>query len=317
MVLRSGLLTALVGRGAIASIALGAQEVSPRLERWGGRIVVSAVNGPASSAVAGDGEALQELLAELEGEGVRARIVPGTVATHSAQAESLREELLEVCAGIAPVSGDVPFFSTVTATLLDTAGLDGEYWYRNLREPVQLDGVVRALLEQGQRAFLEVSAHPVLTVGVQATVDELLPAPQEALIAGSLRRGEGGLQRFLKSLGEVWVRGAGGDWGVVFSGSPARQVQLPTYAFQRERYWLDVRVGEGVSPATMVGSPLSQAAPEGEQGTLVQLLAEAHESERRASSSNWCVLRLPSSSGSPPPRRSILNARSRILASPL
>ncbi len=138
--LRSGLLVGLVGRGGIVSVGLGERELCERLERWGDRLVVSAVNGPSSTAVAGDLESLQELLAELEGDGVRARLVPATVATHSRQAESLREELLAALEGIAPRSGDVPFFSTVTGGFLDTAELDAEYWYRNMREPVQWSG---------------------------------------------------------------------------------------------------------------------------------------------------------------------------------
>ena len=111
------------------------------------------------------------------------------------------------CASIDPRSGDVPFFSTVTGGLLDTAELDGEYWYRNMREPVLFARVTRALLEDGQRAFIEVSPHPVLTVGVQETVDEVVGDPGEALVVGSLRREQGGSERFLTSLAEAWVHG--------------------------------------------------------------------------------------------------------------
>jgi acyl transferase domain-containing protein len=186
--LRSRLLTKLVGKGGIVSVALGELQVRERLERWGERIVVSAVNGAASTTVAGDLESLQELLAELEGDGVRARLVPATVATHSPQAEPLREELLGAIEGITPRAGEVPFLSTVTGGFLDTAELDGEYWYRNMREPVQLERVTRRLLEDGYRTFIEISPHPVLTFGVQQTIEDALEDPEEALAIGSLRR---------------------------------------------------------------------------------------------------------------------------------
>ena len=91
---------------------------------------------------------------------------------------------MEACAGIRPCSGEVPFYSTVTGGLLDMAGLDGEYWYRNLREPVGFEGAVRGLLGDGCRAFVEVSPHPVLTVGVQETVDEVLDDPGDAVVVG-------------------------------------------------------------------------------------------------------------------------------------
>ncbi len=178
------------------------------------------------------------LLGELVDGGVRAREIPVGYASHSVMVEEIRGELLEACVGIVPVSGDVPFFSTVTGGFVDTAELDGEYWFRNLRQPVLFEGTVRSLLGEGRRAFVEISPHPVLALGLQETVDEALDGSEGVLVTGSLRRGEGGLARFLLSLGEAWVRGAEVDWVSVFKGSGAERVALPTYAFQRERYWL-------------------------------------------------------------------------------
>jgi acyl transferase domain-containing protein/acyl carrier protein len=249
--LRSRALVGLVGRGAIVSVALGAEELRSRLGGWGDRITVSAVNGPSSVGVAGDVEALEGLLGELEADGVRARMVPATVATHSPQAEVLREELLDALGSIAPRSGDVPFFSTVTGGLLDTSELNGEYWYRNLREPVGFERVTRALLGEGQRAFIEVSPHPVLTMGVQETVDDAIEDPTDAVVVGSLRRQQGGPERFMTSLAEVWAHGVEVDWSALLGGTDIKRVTLPAYAFQRERYWLLPKPGSG--DATSIG----------------------------------------------------------------
>ncbi|MFD9545582.1 SDR family NAD(P)-dependent oxidoreductase, partial [Streptomyces sp. NPDC060022] len=109
-----------------------------------------------------------------------------------------------------------------------------QYWFDNLRSTVEFETAVRSLLEQGMRTFVEVSAHPVLTVGVEETVDAV---GVEAVVLGTLRRGEGGMRRVLASLGEAWTAGVDVDWTTVLAG---RQVSLPTYAFQHERYWLDV-----------------------------------------------------------------------------
>jgi acyl transferase domain-containing protein/acyl carrier protein len=260
--LRGKLLVGLVGKGAIVSVALGEQELRARLEPWGDRLVVSAVNGPSSCAVAGDPESLQELLAELERDGIRARMVPATVATHSRQAEPLREELLAALGTIAARSGEIPFASTVTGGLLDTAQLDAEYWYRNMREPVQLERVTQLLLEDGHRAFVEISSHPVLTFGVQETIEHVLEDSDEGVVTGSLRRGDGGLERFLRSLAEAWVRGVPVDWAGLFAGSGAQPVDLPTYAFQRRRYWAEASPEGDVSAAglTATGHPLLGAA---------------------------------------------------------
>ncbi len=95
-------------------------------------------------------------------------------ASHSVQVEEIRGELLEGCAGIVPVSGDVPFCSTVRVGLWIPAELDGEYWFRNLRETVCFEGAVRSLLGDGHRAFVEIGPHPVLGVGVRETVEDAL-----------------------------------------------------------------------------------------------------------------------------------------------
>ncbi len=270
--LRSRALTGLVGRGGMVSVALGAGGLGGRLEHWGGRVVVAAVNGPSSVVVSGDRDMLNELLKECAAEGVRAREIPVYYASHSPQIEAIREELLGVCSAVVPRSGDVPFYSTVTGGLLDTAELGGEYWYRNLRETVQFESATRALLEGNYRTFVEVSPHPVLTVGVQETVDEVVDEPDEVGVIGSLRRGRGGLERFLTSLGEVWVRGASVDWGAVFEGSGAQRVRLPSYAFQRERYWLDgsmsgvgdmAAVGQASADHPLLGAAVGLAGGEG------------------------------------------------------
>ncbi len=243
--LRGRALRELAGKGGMVSVALPAGELQGRLERWEGRVGMAAVNGPSTAVVSGDRQALEELLGECERDGVRARAIPVDYAAHSAQVQEIREELLQGCAGIEPRAGEVPFFSTVTGEWLETSRLDGEYWYRNLREPVRLAQSTRALLQGGQRAFVEVSPHPVLTVSVQDSAQELLEDASGVVAVGSLRRRQGGTERFLRSLSELWVGGVQVDWGAVFRGSGAERRRLPTYAFQRERYWLAPSSGAG------------------------------------------------------------------------
>jgi polyketide synthase 12 len=245
VVLRSRALVGLMGRGAMASVALSEHELGPWLERCSGRVSLAAVNGPRSLALSGERDALDALLGELVAAGVRAREIPVGYASHSTQIEEIREQLLAGCAGIAPVSGDVPFLSTVTGELLDTAQLDGEYWYRNLRQPVRFEQAIGRLLGEGCRAFVEIGPHPVLSPGAQETVEDLLEDPAAVALVGSLRRDDGGLERFLTSLAELWVRGVQIDWPTVFAGSGAERLDLPRYAFQRERYWLQPRQGAG------------------------------------------------------------------------
>jgi mycoketide-CoA synthase len=273
IVLRSRALIELVGLGGMISVALEVEDLRERLRNWDGQVSVAAINGPTSVVVSGEREALDSLLVQLASEGVRAREIPVGYASHSAQIEKIRAELLEVCTNISPASGEVPFFSTVTGSLIDTGELDGEYWYRNLREPILFEDTMRSLLGDGYRAFIEVSPHPVLTVGLEETVDRMRaegPKPDgsledlSVLIAGTLRRDEGGAKRFLQSLGEAWVHGVDVDWAGLLSDADTEHVKLPTYAFQRQRYWLDASAqGAGDMSAagqTALAHPLLSSA---------------------------------------------------------
>ncbi|HWN59975.1 MAG TPA: SDR family NAD(P)-dependent oxidoreductase, partial [Streptosporangiaceae bacterium] len=155
-------------------------------------------------------------------------------ASHSAHVERLRDHLLAALAPVRPHPARVPFMSTVTGDFLDTTGLDAGYWYRNLRHTVRFAPAIQALLRAGHQVFVEVSAHPVLTVGVQATAEE---AGAQAVAVGTLRRDKDGMGRFMTSLAEAFVRGAPADWSSAFAGTGARRVALPTYPFQHEHYW--------------------------------------------------------------------------------
>ncbi|QWF78548.1 type I polyketide synthase [Amycolatopsis sp. CA-230715] len=226
----------LAGKGGMVSIAQPESAVVERIARFGDRVAVAAVNGPGTTVIAGEPEALAEILAECEAEEVRARKIAVDYASHTPQVESIRDRLLEVLAPIQPRTSEVAFFSTLTADWQDTTGLDARYWVENLRHTVKFDQATTALAEQGYRFFVESSAHPVLTMSVQETLDML---DTEGVAIGTLRRNEGDLDRVLTSLAEGYVRGLAVDWAPVFPRT-ARRVELPTYAFQRQRYWIDL-----------------------------------------------------------------------------
>jgi acyl transferase domain-containing protein/thioesterase domain-containing protein len=237
---RSKVLLGLVGNGRMLSVGLGGEQLEAELARWDGEVELGALTGPLSAVLSGDGEALDEIKRRCLAAGVRAREIAGAVAaSHSARVEMLREDLLDALAPISPRSGEVPFHSTVTGELIDTAELDAEYWYRNLRQTVLLEPAIRGELDRGHRGFIEVSPHPVLGFGVQETIDDALRNPAEAATISTLRRDEGGAQRFMRSLAEAHTQGIRVDWDRFFSSDTASRVGLPTYPFQHERFWID------------------------------------------------------------------------------
>ncbi|WP_254398553.1 acyltransferase domain-containing protein, partial [Streptomyces sp. AC558_RSS880] len=247
--LRSRAILALAGSGGMASLGVPVERASELIAGFGGRVSVAAVNGPASVTVAGEPDALDALLTDCETQGVWARRVPVDYASHSVQVEAIRERLLTELAGIEPQTPTVPFYSAVTAERVETAALDAEYWYSNLRQTVRFEETVRLLLAQGFDAFVETSAHPVLTTPVEGTIDA---ADASAVVLGTLRRGEGGQERFTAALAEAFVHGLTVDWTPIL-GEGDVHVDLPTYAFQHQRYWLrDVSVA-GADDATGLG----------------------------------------------------------------
>ncbi|GGM75294.1 hypothetical protein GCM10012275_52490 [Longimycelium tulufanense] len=259
----------LSGKGGMAFLALPADQARDWLSPWETRLGVAAVNAPSSVVISGDPDALDELLVAAEGDGVRAIRVAVDYASHSAQVETLEAELLAALAGVTPRAPTIPFFSTVTGNLVDTSKLDAAYWYQNLRDTVRFEPTVRELLAAGYRTYVEVSPHPVLAVSVQETLES---AAAEGLVLTSLRRGEGHLRRFLTSVSEAHVRGMRVDWSSHI-GPDRRRVALPTYAFQRQRYWLDAQpmapVWEGDESASSLFLQRLVELPESERAHVV------------------------------------------------
>ncbi|MFD7028398.1 type I polyketide synthase [Streptomyces sp. NPDC059917] len=238
----------LAGQGGMVSVPVDEAAAEELIAPWSGRVSVATVNGPRSTVVAGEAEALDELMVACERDGVRARRIPVDYGSHTPQVEQLREALLELAAPVVARAGDVPMYSTVTGDLLGEGVADAEYWFRNLRQPVRFLDTVRELIAAGHTTFVEVSAHPVLTSPVEETGEAV---GIEVFAGGTLRRDQGGSGRFLASLGELWVRGGTPDWQAVFAGSDARRVALPTYAFQTKHYWLDSAVADPEAPVAV------------------------------------------------------------------
>ncbi|MEU4626381.1 type I polyketide synthase [Actinoplanes sp. NPDC023801] len=243
--LRSRELGRIAGRGGLVSVALSLDEATSWIEPWAGRLAVAVVNGPGAVVVGGDVDALAELVAQGESTGVRVKRVPVVYASHTDHVEPLREPLLRLLADVTGRPSAVPLYSSVTGERLDTTGMDGAYWFRNLREPVRFDQAITAVPEG--TVFLEISPHPVLAV----PLTELLTATgRRADVIGTLRRDDGGTRRLLTSLAEAYTRGVAVDWSTALPGPAVAAAELPTYAFQRNRFWPRPATAPAAVPGT-------------------------------------------------------------------
>ena len=234
--LRSKLLLALSGHGGMASLACGPEQVRELLAPFSDRISIAAINGPSAVVVSGDVAALDELVADCTDRELRARRIDVDYASHSVAVEAIRGELTEALAGIQPRSSRTVFFSTVTGGQLDTADLDAEYWFRNIRQTVEFEKAVRTASQSGYRTFVESSPHPALIGGIEEAFHDYTAGGAEAVVVPTLGRDDGGMRRFLAAAAQAFVSGVAVDWRAVLPG--AGFVELPTYAFDRRRFWL-------------------------------------------------------------------------------
>ncbi|MFE7491945.1 SDR family NAD(P)-dependent oxidoreductase, partial [Kitasatospora sp. NPDC057541] len=227
------------------------------------RLSLAAVNGPSSVVLSGAVEALAAVAERCEREDVRARWIPVDYASHSAHMDALHDDLRALQADLAPLPGRVPMYSTLTGEAVDSPDrLAGSYWFDNLRGTVRLDKAVRTALGEGHTVFLECSPHPGLVVPLE---DLIAAAAAPGTVLHTLRRGAGGPEQLVTALAAAFGRGVPVDWAGLLHRRGVRRVDLPTYAFQGRRYWLDPDGG-----TALPGRAKRSAAPSGDpvDGTL-------------------------------------------------
>jgi acyl transferase domain-containing protein len=258
--LRSQALRALAGGGGMLSVAASPERLAGQLAEFTG-VQIAVVNSPVSVVLAGPVEDLDRLGELLAAEGVRVRRVEVDYASHSPYVEAIHNEIVTGLAGVGSRPGSVPLYSTVTGEV-SQGELDAGYWYRNLREPVRFDRATEALVRDGFEVFIEVSPHPVLVPHVEQA--------GEVAAVGTLRRDHPAGLALAASFVTAATLGVDVQWPEV---DHTAKPDLPTYPFERERYWLEGRPAE-LSPDTGIGAePEFWAAVENQDaGALTAML---------------------------------------------
>ncbi|MFI7237401.1 type I polyketide synthase [Streptomyces cyaneofuscatus] len=257
--------------GAMGLVERPVGDVTEELAAYGEALSVAVVNTARSTVVAGDAEALDRFLAQMEATGAYCQRVDVDYASHSPHMDALLPALREQLTGLAPADAGIAFYSSVTGERAAGPELDADYWCRNLREPVRFDRALERLRADGFGVFVEVSPHPVLQIALAQGTE----ADGAAVVVGSLRRDRGGIEQPLRALAELHTQGVPIPWERVFSTSDTRRADLPAYAFEHRRYWLDEH--DDAIPAASSASWREDvmALPEPERlGSLVALVTE-------------------------------------------
>lgn len=246
LVVARGRLMQSTSPGAMLSVALKVDDLEPRLPPG---VEVAAVNAPDRVTVTGSREALEVLVHGLEEDGVEVRWTPAERAFHSVRMEPILEAFRAEVEDRPRAEPEVPFVSNVTGTWISPAEATSvEYWVDHLRSPVRFaDGATR--LAENKRILLEIG--PGRTLG--GFVRRALPGCQAV---ASWPAGNGrddvvvGSAELLEALGRVWLAGGSVEWPAVWAGAERRRVGLPTYPFERKRFWIDRPQAGSDAPAS-------------------------------------------------------------------
>jgi acyl transferase domain-containing protein/aryl carrier-like protein len=241
-----GRLMATLPRGSMAAVRAGEERVREVLDPWTDRVALAAVNGSDDVTLSGETGAVEEVLAELERRGIAARRLPVSHAFHSPLVEPVLDELERLAAGISFAPPRRLFVSDTTGRPL-AAGevLDAAGWRRHAREPVRFGAALDAVRELGCRVLVEVGPGANLLALARRRLGE----GGADLWLPTLRSGRDEEEQVLDSLGRLWVAGAAVDWRGFDQSRPRRRVAVPTYPFERRRYWIDLEIDlEPVAP---------------------------------------------------------------------
>ncbi|HEY8883692.1 MAG TPA: SDR family NAD(P)-dependent oxidoreductase [Chloroflexota bacterium] len=269
---RSQILKEKSGQGGMAAVQLSLDEARLILAGYEDRLSIAVSSSPTSTVIAGDPIALDDLGDKLRSQNVFFRRVKVDVASHSPQMEPLRDELLRALQSVQPRAASVPIYSTVTGLVGDGHNFDATYWVRNLREPVLFSDAVRQLRESGHSIFLEVGPRPILSAPIQQVLHHL---GQEGAVLPQPRRDN--LPDHRAALGALYTLGEPIEWSKVYP-TGRYCAQLPTYAWQRKRFWIETASPNGAGASAkhprsrresghhpLLGGHFKSARPMGEQ----------------------------------------------------
>ncbi|HEY9878954.1 MAG TPA: type I polyketide synthase [Leptolyngbyaceae cyanobacterium] len=233
---RGKLMQSLPANGAMAAVFADEATVADAIAPFAATVSLATLNGPENTVIAGVKEDVETVLAQLEEDGIRSKLLEVSHAFHSPLMDPILNLLEHTARRILSHAAQIPLVSNVTGQFLAPGEvLDGSYWRRHAREPVRFGDAIASLHRAGHTLFLEIGPHPVLsTMGKRCVSD---PALQWL---SSLRKGADDWETLLTSLGQLYCKGVNVNWASFDKPYRRRKVSLPTYPFQRQRYWIDL-----------------------------------------------------------------------------
>ncbi len=235
---RGRIMGALPADGAMAALQASEQQAQALLGGYEQQVSIAAVNAPGSVVISGQREEVREIAERCKQQGRKTKLLEVSHAFHSPLIEASLAELAELAGSLSFQAPRIPIVSNLTGELLSYEQLsDPGYWASHARQKVRFADGIRWLHEQGAKRYIELGPDGTLAASCHECLEEA--DEQQATVLAVARRGLGERESLLAAAGELWVDGAAIDWKELLKDSKATRVPLPSYAFQRERYWLD------------------------------------------------------------------------------
>ncbi len=221
-------------KGAMLVLSVDETRAAEIIKPFAPDVSIAAINGPENVVISGKYQAIETIMATLNADGIKTKRLPVSHAFHSAMMEPMLTEFERIAAEVTYSVPQIPLCSNVTGQLATEEIATAAYWVRHVRQPVRFAASMETLYQQGYEIFVEIGPKPALLgMGRQCLPDGV------GTWLVSLRQGQDDWQQLLHSLGSLYVRGAPIDWLGFDHDYPRLRVELPTYPFQRQRYWID------------------------------------------------------------------------------
>ncbi|MFE2676512.1 SDR family NAD(P)-dependent oxidoreductase [Streptomyces hygroscopicus] len=233
---RGRLMQELPEGGAMVAVQASEEEVAGGLKGREHQVSLAALNGPTSVVLSGDEDAVLELAGHWEAQGRKTKRLRVSHAFHSPRMDAMLEEFGQLAACLSYAAPTIPVISNVTGEVAGAELATPEYWVRHVREAVRFDDGMRRLAAQGVTTCVELGPDAVLTAMGQDCLDAI---DADAAFVPLARAGRPEAQTLAEAVATLYVNGVGVDWDAVYAGRGARRVDLPTYAFQHKRFWLE------------------------------------------------------------------------------
>ncbi|HWM71945.1 MAG TPA: aminotransferase class III-fold pyridoxal phosphate-dependent enzyme [Steroidobacteraceae bacterium] len=214
-------------------VAVHASEATLRPMLDPGRVSVAAVNGPKLVVISGPGNEVKDIMRELKRRGIASSPLRGDQAFHSADVEAIADRFEQIAAGIQHTRPSIPLISNLTGAEIASANqLNGRYWRDHMRQTVQFERGIQCAIRAGANVFLEIGPDETLS-GIGKHCD----SARSAGFFSSLQRGKDECESLSRALAGIYAAGVEVDWRPLHAGSSRRRVSLPTYVFQKKRFW--------------------------------------------------------------------------------